>query len=250
MKRGGSRRNLGRKLGRMMAKTPWLSVGGLYALGSFPLGLWPWPAEPPPRNQENICAIFREKEGVFGGWYEDAKAASGKYGVPVATIMAFIKEESSFDARARPPWEYAPKLGWIPWWTRGTDYGYGQFIDSTWNWYRLRSGNWMARRDNFANVADAIGIYTGNIHKRTGVSMKDAYRMYIAYNAGPDSMRSGAYPHRSARAAKSVARRAARYESQLKRCRGELESGWTERFAHRTGNRANQVWRLAVEAFR
>ncbi|MEN8261817.1 MAG: transglycosylase SLT domain-containing protein [Pseudomonadota bacterium] len=229
-------------------RIPVLSAGGLYALGAFPLGMWPWPAEPPPRNQQNICAIFEEKQGLFNGWYEDAKAASDKHGLPVATIMAFMRQESAFDARARPPWKYAPKLGLVPWWTRGSDYGYGQFTDPTWDWYRYQRGHLFARRDNFADVADAIGSYARDVRSRTGTPLKDVYHQYVAYNAGPDAVMGKPIPKTVSRAAKAVAGQAARYENQLKACRRALDRSWYGCWADWSENKASALWHDVKEA--
>lgn len=235
-----SKKSLFRKIHRITSRAALLSIVGVYAIASFPLGLWPWPAPSPPKHKNNICTIFQEKQGTFTGWYDDAQSASKRHGIPVGTIMAFITHESAFEARARPPWKYKPKLGFIPWWTRGTDYGYGQFIDSTWDWYRGKSGNWLARRDNFSDVTDAIGTYARDVHMRTGTPMNDTFRHYVAYNAGPDALLGKSYPKPVARQARAVAKRAAHFEAQLQKCRAELERGWVKRLVDWFANQASE----------
>ena len=40
----------------------------------------------PPKHLDNLCHIFDEKDG----WYKDAKRASKKWNIPIATNMAFM----------------------------------------------------------------------------------------------------------------------------------------------------------------
>ncbi len=63
----------------------------------------------PPKQQNNICDIFREKPS----WYDDAVDMEEEWGTPIHVAMAFVKQESSFIHDARPPKDYL--LGFIPW---------------------------------------------------------------------------------------------------------------------------------------
>ena len=63
----------------------------------------------PPKNSDNICATFREKED----WYDDAKKSYEKWGVPIHVQMAIMHQESHFVADAQPP--RTSLLGIIPW---------------------------------------------------------------------------------------------------------------------------------------
>ena len=56
-------------------------------------------ATAPPKQQNNLCEIFREKSG----WYDDAKDMEEKWGTPIHVAMAIIKQESSFRHDAKPP---------------------------------------------------------------------------------------------------------------------------------------------------
>ena len=56
-------------------------------------------AASPPRQPNNVCAIFSEKSG----WYKAARKAKKKWGVPVNVSMAFVHRESSYVADAKPP---------------------------------------------------------------------------------------------------------------------------------------------------
>ena len=53
----------------------------------------------PPKNINNSCDIFREKDD----WYDDAMASYERWGVPVHVQLAIIHQESRFkyDARDR-----------------------------------------------------------------------------------------------------------------------------------------------------
>ena len=53
----------------------------------------------PPDKLDNICDIFREKDG----WYTDAKDARERWGAPISIMMAFMHQESRFVAGAKPP---------------------------------------------------------------------------------------------------------------------------------------------------
>jgi hypothetical protein len=51
-----------------------------------------------PRNTENICAIFREKDD----WYEEAVDARDNWQSPISVMMAIMHQESRFKADVRP----------------------------------------------------------------------------------------------------------------------------------------------------
>ena len=84
----------------------------------------------PPRHVGNICDIFNEK----GGWYKDAKKATKRWGIPIATNMAFMHQESRFRSKARPPRRKI--LGFIPGPRLSSAYGYSQAKKETWAWYQ------------------------------------------------------------------------------------------------------------------
>ena len=62
----------------------------------------------PPKNTDDICAIFFEKDD----WYDDAEDASEEWGTPIPVMMAIMYQESRFKAKARPPRKKI--LGFIP----------------------------------------------------------------------------------------------------------------------------------------
>ncbi len=177
----------------------------------------------PPKNLNDSCAIFREKDG----WYADARDSYKKWGVPVHVQMAIIYQESRFRDTAKPP---RGKLLWvIPWKRPSSAYGYGQVQDSTWDWYKDSTGNGWADRDDFEDVVDFIGWY-GNVSYRTaGISKWDAYNQYLAYHEGHGGYKRKTYRKKAwlIGVAKKVDARSKRYYTQLKKCEDDLDKGWS-----------------------
>jgi hypothetical protein len=176
-------------------------------------------ATTPPSDPSNLCAIFAEKEE----WYESARRAELKWGLPIPVQMAILRQESSFVEDARP--ERIRFLG-IPLWRPSSAYGYGQVLDGTWDWYTEAAGQSQAARDDFADVVEFLGWYSHQCRRKLGISPHDAYNLYLAYHEGLGGWRHGA--HRSNPGLQQVARRVAwtarRYAGQLTRCRLHLES--------------------------
>ena len=108
----------------------------------------------PPKNTQNICSIFLEKDD----WYIQAKDAYEKWGIPINVTMAIMHQESRFVADAQPPRPWL--LGIIPWFRSSSAYGYAQAKDGTWDDYLKNSQSiWSADRDEFADACDFIGWY-------------------------------------------------------------------------------------------
>lgn len=59
-------------------------------------------ATAPPKDQNNLCNIFRE----YPDWYEDSLEMQQQYGTPQHVAMAIMKQESSFVHDALPPRDY------------------------------------------------------------------------------------------------------------------------------------------------
>jgi len=176
-------------------------------------------ATAPPKNPSNLCSIFFEKED----WYASARNAQRRWGVPVPVQMAIINQESSFAEDARPP-RYR-LLGVLPLWRLSSAYGYGQVKDETWEWYRTKTGNGGADRDEFDDVADFIGWYAHQSHTRLGIAKHDAYSQYLAYHEGQGGFQRKTYLSKPwlLRVAQRVAATAARYRRQLSACQASLE---------------------------
>ena len=56
-------------------------------------------ATTPPNNVNDICSIFRQKKG----WYDAAADSRDKWGSSIAIMMSMMHQESTFQAKAKPP---------------------------------------------------------------------------------------------------------------------------------------------------
>lgn len=172
-----------------------------------------------PGSINNICTVFDQKDSMFGGWYHAAKRTERKYGVPASVLMATIRIESGFDAKARPP--RTKLLGVIPWKRQSSAYGYSQALDGTWERYRSETGSWSARRSNFSDAVDFVGWYHATSHKTNGIALNDPYNLYLAYYAGQAGYAKGAW--RGDAQVQGYARKAAEmaysYENQMRACK-------------------------------
>ena len=177
----------------------------------------------PPRNIADSCEIFEDK----GGWYRDAKQAAGKWGTPIHVQLAIIYQESKFVDDAKPPRDHI--LGVIPWGRISSAYGYAQAKDSTWDWYREKTGNHGADRDDFDDAVDFIAWYVHMSQQMLGISKWDAYSQYLAYHEGQGGYRRKTYNSKPwlIKVAKKVSARAAGYHTQLARCEDTLDEGWS-----------------------
>ncbi|WP_299022109.1 hypothetical protein [uncultured Photobacterium sp.] len=175
-------------------------------------------ATPPPKDQSNLCNIFREKPD----WYEYAIDMQDEWGTPVQVAMAFIKQESSFRHDARPPKDYI--LGFIPWGWVSSAYGYAQAQDPAWKDYQKATGNGGSRTD-FADSLMFVGWYTAETQRQLGVSKWDAYSQYLAYHEGRGGFKRGTYRSKPTliKVSRKVEQQAKDYGWQLKQCRQELE---------------------------
>lgn len=175
-------------------------------------------ATKPPREVDDACAIFREKKR----WYEEARDARKRWGAPISIQLAFMRQESAFDGKAKPPRKR--HLGFIPGKRPSNAFGYAQALESTWDEYRRATGNRGADRDEFGDAADFIGWYNARSSKICGIPRNDPYRLYLAYHEGPYGYRKGTYRRKAwlVATAKRVAARAERYRSQLVRCEKDL----------------------------
>ncbi|MBT4023647.1 transglycosylase SLT domain-containing protein [Desulfobacula sp.] len=172
-------------------------------------------ATSPPKNINNACRIFDEKTK----WYKASYKSYKKWGVPVHVQLAIMHQESRFVSDAQPP---RRTLLWFIPWTRPSDaFGYAQVLDSTWEWYKDKTGNWFADRDDYKDAVDFIGWY-GNISYNTlKISKWDAYGQYLAYHEGHGGYKRRTYLKKKwlMRVAEKVKANANRYALQLKQCK-------------------------------
>ncbi len=175
-------------------------------------------ASRPPQQQDNICSIFREQPR----WYDHARASERRWGTPIAVQMAFVQQESSFRARARP--ERNRILGFIPGRRPSSARGYAQAQDPAWQDYQQATGNRRARRSNMADALDFIGWYNDVSHRRLGLAKTDAYHLYLAYHEGHTGFQRGAW--RNNQQLRAIASRvdqlAMNYSRQLPACESRL----------------------------
>ena len=177
----------------------------------------------PPKNLDNSCAIFFEKDG----WYDDANDSFKKWGVPIHVQLAIIHQESRFKYDAQTDMEYF--LWIIPIGRKSNAYGYAQVKDETWDWYIDQTGNSGADRDDFDDAVDFIGWYGNYTYKKLGVSKWDAYSQYLAYHEGHGGYKRKTYLKKPwlVKVARKVKARASRYHTQLAKCKTKLESSWS-----------------------
>lgn len=178
---------------------------------------------PQPKNTNNICKIFKEKDD----WYDHTQNTFEKWGIPIHIQMAIIHQESRFVADAQPPRPWL--LGFIPLPRKSSAYGYPQALDGTWNWYLKETGNWGADRDDFEDASDFVGWYCAVSHKKLGISKWDTVNQYLAYHEGHTGYNRKSYLKKTwlLKTSKKVGNRAKVFNQQLNRCKQELEnSGW------------------------
>jgi len=183
-------------------------------------------ATSPPRDVENICAIFEEKQGWFiEDWFDEAEEAEERWKVPIPVMMATIYQESKFRAKAKPP---RKRILWIiPWKRPSSAYGYAQVLDGTWDVYVDETGNSVANRKDFGDSVDFVGWYHDRSARNLGIARSDAYRLYLAYHEGEGGYRRGTWKNKGwlLGVAKKVDGRAKTWDAQLKKCRDDLD-GW------------------------
>jgi len=177
----------------------------------------------PPNNLDNACSIVQQRPNYLRAM----ERTEDRWGVPVAVQMATIYQESKFIGNARTPHQYA--LGVIPMGRQSSAYGYGQALDGTWEEYQTEEGGYRARRDDIHDATDFMGWYFRKSYEILGIPLHDAKRQYLAYHEGQTGYRNKSYKGKPwlIKVAKKVSARAASYHTQLARCEGTLDDGWS-----------------------
>ena len=179
----------------------------------------------PPKQPDNLCEIFFEKRS----WYKDARKSERRWGTPIPAMMAFIHQESSYQANAKPP---RKKILWVlPGPRPASAKGYSQATNPTWQAYKKATGRWSADRNDFGDAIDFVGWYNDQSAKKVGIKKTDAYSQYLAYHEG-----HGGFTRRSYRnkqwlidVAGKVRSRANMYQTQLNGCEKKLRGGFFSR---------------------
>jgi len=176
-------------------------------------------ATTPPNNVNDICSIFRQKKG----WYDAAADSRDEWGSPIAVMMGMMHQESTFQAKAKPPRKKI--FGLIPGPRPSNAYGYSQALDSTWKNYKRGAGRYGADRDNFKDAIDFIGWYNDQSSRRSKISKSDAYNLYLAYHEGQGGFNRGTYRSKKwlVKVARKVQSQSKRYQSQLSGCEKSLK---------------------------
>ena len=176
----------------------------------------------PPKNQDNLCEIFREK----GGWYEDAEDASERWGTSVPVLMAIMHQESRFQSDVRPPRKWY--LGFIPGPRPSSAYGYSQALEMTWDHYKSVTGSGGADRDDFDDAVDFIGWYTSRSYQTNDIKKDDAYHLYLSYHEGHNGFNKRTFRAKPwlKSVAKKVSVKSASYRRQYDSCKEDLDDGW------------------------
>ncbi len=174
-----------------------------------------------PENIENICRIFYQ----YPNWYWDARKSQARWGVPVAVQMSIIRQESSFNGKAKPP---RGKVLWVIPWRKSSAYGYSQVKNETWKRYKKATGSHFVSRDDFSDATDFVGWFGQEAHRRAGINPNNAYALYLAYHEG-----IGGYERRTYRkkewlikVAHRVSLRANVWNSELRRCAHKIKKPW------------------------
>ena len=167
-----------------------------------------------PRQLDDACSIVDERPEYLRAF----RQVERKYGVPVASMMAIIYQESKFISDNRPPHRYA--LGVIPVGRQSSAVGYSQALDGTWEEYQDQVAGNRARRQNIEHASDFMGWYMVKTVEETGVPIYDTRNQYLAYHDGRSGYNRGTWKSKSwlIRVAGEVEARAVLYDTQLRAC--------------------------------
>ncbi len=178
----------------------------------------------PPKQQDNACEFLGENKS----WYRATRKAAKKWGAPIGLQLAIIRQESSFDHKAKPERGKRRMLGLLPGKRPSTAYGYAQALDGTWDEYKKSTGNNGAERFDFDDATDFIGWYIAKTGKRTGISQYNYRAHYLAYHDGAGGYLRGTWKKKKwlIDVANKVHRNADRYEKQVQGCKKKLKKRW------------------------
>ena len=166
-----------------------------------------------PSNQDDICDILDENPK----WGQRLLDAQKRWDAEPSTVMAIIRQESSFDPNAAP--ERNKLLGFIPWKRPSSAKGYAQAVEGTWEEYKKETNKRRAKRSNFSDSVDFIGWYLSKA-KSVRIKSYEVDKLYIAYHEGYGGYKRKTYRDKDwlIDVAKKVKYNAVRYERQLKSC--------------------------------
>lgn len=160
----------------------------------------------PPPDVTNACKIFDDRSR----WRDPVFDAARRWDVTPGTILAFMRQESSFRHDARPVDRNGNRLS--------SALGYSQALDGTWADYERARGR--GDRRNLRKASDFIGWYLSQIAEQTGIDKTNTRDLYLAYHDGPGGFRRGTWRSKGwlITVADRVAVNAATYDDQLRDC--------------------------------
>lgn len=168
----------------------------------------------PPSTHNNICSIIDHDDG----WFEAAHRSYRRWGTPIGTQLAFVRQESSFRHNARPPQRFF--LGFIPLGRASSAYGFAQALDGTWDDYRRDTQQLFASRSRKEDALDFIGWYNQQSLQRNQIALNDPYNQYLNYHEGHGGFRRQTYLNKAwlLDVAARVEAHAITYQQQLESC--------------------------------
>jgi hypothetical protein len=171
---------------------------------------------PKPSGEEvaDACLLLKENRN----WYKAMRASEKEWGAPIGYQLAVVRQESSFDRKARP--EREGGFLFFPGKRPSTAYGYAQALETTWEVYKRDTGNRGADRHSFRDSADFIGWYFDKTRDMTGLGRQDFKGHYLAYHEGQNGYLRGGWKKKKwlVQAADRVAANARTYERQIDDC--------------------------------
>ena len=171
------------------------------------------------------CEIFRKR----GDWYEAARRAEVRWGLPAAHQLALLTEEWDLKSGHLPP-------KWRPSWTHNREnLGLADgYFEATWNQYRFQTGNKSASQNNTRDVFDFTGWFLASMSSIHNISPKDPVAQYVIWRNGPDAYVSGQWQTQlwMRLQAEAFATRARYYDETLKACQADLDQKWSGRLSN------------------
>ena len=187
-----------------------LAFACVVTLGACSIADWDAPA-----NLDDACSIVQQKPK----WYFQMRDVERRWSLPTSVQMAMLWQESKFESRAKTP--RTELFGIIPWKRQSSAYGFAQVVDSTWDWYKQKTGKRNVSRANFGDAVDFMGWYTDITTKKFGVAKSDVRNQYLAYHEGHAGFGRKSYNKKRwlVDVADSLVSREKMYRRQLTNCR-------------------------------
>ena len=139
----------------------------------------------PPTQQADLCEVFEQHPD----WYDYARDSVKEWGTPVHVLMAFVRHESSYRAKAKPPFKW---FLFIPLGRASSAKGYAQAQDPVWGEYQAERGRLFRSRSDMEGRARLHRLVQLQVlGASSAVDRADAYRLYLAYHEGRGGYRRG-----------------------------------------------------------